>query len=175
MSKSLFYDAPYDATVLLSGTKHDEDDTYAWEIAEELAPAAEGERFVGVCARFESTGAGAAPSVVTAETFSGTSPGPNRKEDVESQASSTARLILSEIVEERVAFGCFDVAAVFDLEREEYVVFSDLEYDGRGGVVLYHAGVTLLDPHGLSASDWMRAFQVADSERERRRVVLKQY
>lgn len=174
MSKSLFK-TPYDATVLLEGTKHDEDDTHAWEIADELASLNPDERFVGVCARFESTVAGAAPNVVTAETFAGTSPGPNRKEDVESQASSTARRILSEIVEDRVAFGCFDVAAVFDLERGEYVVFSDLEYDGRGGVVLYHAGVTLLDPHGLSTSDWMRASQAADSERERRRVVLKQY
>lgn len=175
MSKSLFHDAPYDATVLLSGTKHDEDDTYAWEIAEELAPAAKGERFVGVCARFESTGAGFNPRIVKAETFFGAASDPNREGDADAKAPSTAQWILSDIIEERVASGCFDVAIVFDLEKEEYVVFSDLEYDGRAGAVLYHAGVVLLDPYGLSASDWIHTFQVAESERERRRVVLKQY
>lgn len=173
MSKSLFHDAPYDATVLLSGTKHDEDDTYAWEIAEELAPAAEGERFVGVCARFESTGAGFNPRIVKAETFFGTSPGPNLEDDPDTQAPSTVRWILSEIVEDCVASGCFDVAMVFDLENENYVVVSDLDYTGRGGASIYHVGVIVLDPRSLSTSDWMHTFQVAESERERRRVVVR--
>lgn len=172
MSKSLFR-TPYDATVLLKGTKHDEDDTHAWEIAEELASLNPNERFVGVCARFESTVADSVPRIVTAETFFGAAPDPNREGDAVAKAPSAAQWILSDVIEERVASGCFDVAAVFDLEKGEYVVFSDLEYDGRAGAVLYHAGVVLLDPYGLSASDWMHTFQVAESERKRRRVVLK--